>query len=261
MKNKKKIIVIVSILVVIISGSLLYILYNKNPDHKKMKVFNKIEKQILNQEDMLIYLTSNNSKCYLCNTANYIFKYYEEMYQLNIFYVNKSKIRSKEYETIIQYIDERENYLKEPALVLIKDGQQVAVANEISSEKDIQLLLTQYGFANLEMEKNLQIDNAFFQELYQKDEPTLVLFQAYTDLGMETRKEILNLSQKYHFNYYIMTDLMFDEESGYRKIYDVLGEELMAPFFVIIGKNEVIDTYEVSKERDLEKFLKKNKIY
>lgn len=55
-----------------------------------------------------------------------------------------------------------------------------------------------------------------------------------------------------------MTDLMLDENSGYRKIYDVLEKIINVPFLVAIGNNKIIDTYEFSKEGNLEEFLIKN---
>ena len=254
MKKKK----ILMIIIMAVIGCFIFIAFDiKN---NKMKTFEQIRGQLENKDDMLIYITSNNQKCYLCNNTKYILKYYQDIYHLDIIEVNKNSMHTKEYESIIQYIDNREDYIKEPALILIKDGHEVAVANEISMEYDIQNLLSKYEFIPIESEEGVQIDSDQFDKLYQSEELSLILFNSYTEEGLEYRENLFKLSKKYNFNYYIMIYGMASTSSSYRNIIEKYKKNFSPPFLVIIGNNQIIDVLESTDEEKLLEFLKKNTI-
>ena len=122
--KKKKIIIIIACIGVVIFGIIAFFLFQKNGIKANQdKLTNDIIDRIDKKEDLLIFITDNDEKCYLCGSINTTLKFYEEEYNLKFITYNKTQNTEANLKKIKQKLKIEKEVVKEPAVLIVKNGE------------------------------------------------------------------------------------------------------------------------------------------
>ena len=182
--KKKFVFVLIGVIIVALI-SLLIISLTKN-GNKDVSLFRDvIKKKAQNKEDILVYVYYSRSECSYCKDTRRYIDLYESKYQLGMIYYDKNKNSSDDYKEMEEYFNLESNYVTPPAIIMVKDGELVAVVNENHYESELKEFLVNYGFLDkkeLNVERQVrELDD--FYEITSSDKPMFVVFYNYDNSG------------------------------------------------------------------------------
>ena len=257
--NKKKVIIISLLIGVLIIGVISFFSLKKKDITKITKsLTDDIIEQVEQKKDLLIYITDEESKCYLCPNSDEFINFYQEEYKLNFIHYNLSKNTQEEYKKLKNKLNIKDTDIKEPAVIIIQKGKVVSIVNEMINEVTLKEFLANAGLIQLtSADKQLSLDE--FKEKFASNEKSLIAILAYNSNSLKARKVLLNLSKQHHFEYnityYGISDgaLISAELRSKTK-----NDNIDIPYIAVIQNNKIIDSISSNEEKKISSFLKKN---
>lgn len=248
-------------LIVLISSAIIVCLIltiiNKNSSTNQLT--NKVEKK----QDFLILFTEDEKKCgSFCTEALNIADYYEKNYGLEFIIYDVSKEGEKNYKNLSKELyGTNKPSIVYPSCVIVMDGKVKSVSNMSGTEVDFRKNLYSTGYLKNEYEHmDEQIRYEDFEDIYEKDEKSLIVLYTYDDASFDYRSTILELAKNNNFNYYVLDYRFVDGNDIGKDIKDANSGTMKSPSMIIVENEEVIDYNDSTKKEDIEKFLKTNKI-
>lgn len=263
MKKLVKVLIIV-LIGIVLGGIIAFInLNNNNSSSKKdtsYKISNKLLDEIKTKKDMLIYVTNDDKNCPLCDNANNIINFYEKAYGLEFYVFDRSDTSDDDFYNLTNSLYLIDDYVTNPAVILIKNGKSVAVANEMFNENALRSFLIEYNYIDESKFIDDQIEDDEFNSLYPCDNKSLVLFYPTTKEGYNYREKLFELASKYNFSYNSIYYGFGNTLDSVQLVTTSINDGFDFPVLVIIQNNKVV-AYEDSNNSDkLIKFLKDNNI-
>ncbi len=265
MKNKKKISLIMGgILLIIIAFLAIFFLFNHSSPKKKLTKTDKIIEKIDQKQDFLLLITSSDQKaCYLCEDVKTIINFYKSYYKLKFTTFDIEENGNKNLRKIKNKLNIDDKSLKEPAVIMIKNGKLKGIANEILGEQALKELLIKYDFLKEDAAAEKQITNEEFLEKLASPEKSLIVILDYGESSSKFRKQLANYSKKYNFKYDMIYYGVSEGVVISSKIKDNLKEKnpnfkMVVPMVAIIQNNDVTDYISTIDEKKLASFLNKN---
>ena len=258
MKKKNLIIVLVILVSLMILVLSLVGLQKKGQIAKSL--IDEILEKIDNQEDLLIYVTDKHENCYLCTDCNYIIDYYSDSFKLDFITFNKSDNSEDSYSKLLEKYD-LVGSLKEPAVMMIRDGELKGIANEILTENLLKQFLIDFEFIDKQNEnRDYQVGEEKFNKMLSSSEKSIFIVYTYEDSHYDVRKQFLELANKYNFSYGLIYSGVGNGAKVSKIISESLGDEYTLPLVIITQNGEIIDYINSVEEEKLVSFLKKNEI-
>ncbi len=256
--QKKVIIILLIIAIILLLMGSISLLISSN---KGSKLVDEIINKKNNKETELVFVTSSDSSCYLCSDAEDIVDTIAKKYNLSFTNFDKSK-SSSDYKELQKKLAITDKEIKEPAVIIIKDGELKSIANEIYNSGTLRSMLIEQGIITDETKDDKEITMVETMKKFQGTENSLlVLLDSSTD-SVEAREIINNLASKYNFtfglSYFDRTD---DGMSIATFLNQMNGDDLLVvPYFAVISNNKIQEAISTTSSKELEVFLKKNKI-
>ena len=258
-KKYKKIIIIcfVGVCLLLILGVVVSSRNNKKETFDN--TYDIIMEKVANKESFLVYITDDDdSKCNNCKFMNKLIKFYHDEYNLDFIYYNNSKNKSGDLEKLNKKFQFQENYLTMPAVILFKDGNVSAVANEMSGGDILKNFLLRDGFISEEyanIEKEVR-DNDEFKRIMGSADNKLILV---SNGDIKLNRILFESAVKNKFNYYIIYEGKMNYYDQYMALFN-LNKNTSSPSLVVINGNKIVDYINSVNEEKIDKFLKKNNI-
>lgn len=256
--KKEKIIILCTVIILV--GIIIYLVFFHEKDSYKINIsqYNEIKVKLNNKEDLLIYITDKENNCYECVNGDKIINYYKEVYNLDFYTYMISDNTEEDLEKLKDEFDFEENFLMTPTVILIKEGQIVAVANFVLIDDILKNYLIQFGFLDKTTnEKDIPLNLETFDPIYQKDEYSLIVSFNAQDESYDFRKKILELSNEYQFKFYTLFRGIGNTNSIYDNLKESSGIEFETPSLFIVKNNTVIDYLKSEEEPEILSFLRK----
>ena len=220
-------------------------------------------KKIEKKDNFLIFVTDTSPTCIYCKDTTKYINLYKEIYNLDMITYDKNKNDPKNFEKLkkaIQYTENQEkNWAIAPAIIIIKKGLWKTIVNENLYENNLKKYLIENKFIDeKEIDREQQLTDENMDEIQKQTAPTLAYIYDFTDKSYEVRKDLINLSKKYNFNYYLIT-------YGFGPTAKITGtfaqqRKLSIPSLIVLENNKIIDITDKLTKNEIINFLKKNKI-
>lgn len=258
--KKKKIIIIIACIGVVIFGIIAFFLFQKNGIKANQdKLTNDIIDRIDKKEDLLIFITDNDEKCYLCGSINTTLKFYEEEYNLKFITYNKTQNTEANLKKIKQKLKIEKEVVKEPAVLIVKNGESKYIVNEMFNEIILRQFLIEGKLISDETKTDQQLTLDEFKTKLSSPEKSMVVILDYGEESLKARKTLLNLSKKYNFEY---TITYYGVSDGALITLALRNKEkdnqLITPYIAIIQNDEIVDSISGNDEKKILNFLTKN---
>ena len=226
----------------------------------KINTYDIIKNKIDSKSTFLIYITNDDSyQCSNCAAIDKIIDFYNEVYHLKFMEYNTNKNSKGDLIKLDKDFGFQDDYLSAPAVVIIKNGRILAVANEMTSDNILKQYLVDYQFIDsksFEIETDLNTEESF-NSIYHKEENSLIVI-ASQDINF--KKKMYNLAIKNNFNYYTIYSGVMNYYSSYNILSSEIGYYLKTPSFVVVSNGKVVDYMKEEKEEKIQEFLIRNKI-
>lgn len=257
MNKFKKILRIVSIIIICISGIIItsYFLIQ----NKKMKQF---EKYLNSSENTIIYLGSKS--CFYCNMFNPVMNYYKEEKDLDYLYIDLDEISEQNTYKILNElgIEDITNF-GTPYIAIVKEKKVLYSGNSMN-EYEIGKILIEYNFIDsIELPFNY-INYNDYKDLINKKEQELILLGNINFENSLFRFEMFDYIKKNNLkiNYFDLSFKSKEETDDFYNSYNILNNaKFELPLFMIIKGDELIDYVNKDLNKDkLVEILTKNDI-
>ncbi len=254
--KKKNIIIIFLVLLIIFVLSLLLFSNSDKQNVKYEKISNSIKEKIDNKGSFIIYIEDTKNVCTYCEDTIKFIKYLDEIYDLDIYYYDYSKLDEDDYKQVEKYLNVFEGFSIMPTIFLVKDGELKSGIPDLSREKDVISELLKYEFIE-DTKPEMYFDE---ENDVLIDDNELLLIYSFEDSSYKYRKKLYDLARKYSFNYFV-------EITGYVRDFNYISEvrkkyksSFVVPSIAVIADNKIIDYSSSNNEEDIISFLKKNRI-
>lgn len=257
--RKKVIMIILTIAIILLLMGGISLLISSN--NKNGKLVNEIINKKDNKETELVFVTSSDSDCYLCSDAKDIVDTIAKKYNLSFTSFDKSK-SSSDYKELQKKLAITDKEIKEPAVIIIKDGELKSIANEIYNSSILRSMLIEQGIINDETKDDKEITMIETMEKFQGTENSLLVLLDSSTNSVAAREVINNLASKYNFTFSLA---YFDRSDDGMSIATFLnqmnGDDLLVvPYFAVVSNNKIQEAISTTSSKELEVFLKRNKI-
>ena len=255
---KKRILLFIACIFFILLMTLsVFILKEKKLNPKnKIKLSEKIEKEIEKESNLLIFISEDKEGSM---EEQKIINFYEKEYNLKFTIIYKNQYKEKELLELLEKLEIRSDDVMDTSLIIIKNKKAMGIVNDFINENVIRNFFIQYEFIN---EDTSDIDNILtleeFDEKLKSNEKTLLLLYSGDSISHKNRKILLNMSQKYKFQYNIINSSVSFGYTMYETLRNKIGKPITIPALVIIQNNEVIAHTSTFNEKEILQFLKKN---
>ena len=257
--QKKVIMIILTIAIILLLMGEISLLISSN--NKNGKLVDEIIDKKDKKETELVFVTSSDSRCYLCSDAKDIVDTIAKKYNLNFTSFDKSK-SSSDYKELQKKLAITDKEIKEPAVIIIKDGELKSIANEIYNSSILRSMLIEQGIINDETKDDKEITMIETMEKFQGTENSLLVLLDSSTNSVAAREVINNLASKYNFTFSLA---YFDRSDDGMSIATFLnqmnGDDLLVvPYFAVVSNNKIQEAINTTSSKELEAFLKRNKI-
>ena len=260
---KKKYIIYIGVVIVIISSLITLVVLSskgKNNQPHTYKVYTKISDKMDHKESFLVYFRNDDPyKCNTCKKIDNVIDFYEDIYGL------KFMIYDTDYKNEIIKLDLKFNlepgFITNPAVLIVKDGEMKAIANDFYDEIFLKQELVDNGFideksANIETEI---IDDKDFDRIFKEDKKQLIV--VYSNKNLEMRKLLYDIAMNdSYFQYYSIVKGIFANYNSFMTLSNFLQDEMNDTTLVVVKNEKIVDKISSFNRSKVKKFLKKNEI-
>lgn len=252
--------ILLIILILLLLATIIVVVYlqgkQSNNSSNKDNLDKQLEELLDTTPDCLIYLTSDN--CQDCDISNKLINYYEKNYSVNFQHFNLDKISDS---VLDKRISEEKQNIQTPAIIVIKNEQREIIYNNIINEELLKSELIKYGFLDETSGKiDNRIDNDSFKEIYSQEEKQIIFLNSYDGDEYENREKILKLSEKYNFNYSVVSFYNSNSTDIYDEVAKKINIEFDKPLIIITQNNDILDYSTITNQKTIYDFLNKNKM-
>lgn len=256
--RKKVIITILTIAIILLLAGGISLLISSN---KNSKLVDEIIDKKNKKETELVFVTSSDSACYLCSDAKDIVDTIAKKYNLKFISFDKSK-SSSDYKDLQKKLKITDKEIKEPAVIIIKDGELKSIANEIYNSGILRSMLIEQGIITDETKDDKEVTMVETMEKFQGEENSLLVLLDSSTNSVEAREVLNNLASKYNFTFSLAYFDRSDEGMSIATFLNQMnGDDLLVvPYFAVVSNDKIQEAISTTSSTELEAFLKKNKI-
>lgn len=273
-KNNSFLIGIVSVLVIIAVGLLIYIAVNKFNQYREGRQLMKDFETYFQSEDLSV-IVYKHADCEFCKLQEPIMQQIASDYDLDYLEVDYSKLSKKDKEKVLEKLDIEG---RTPTTVVVKDGK--VVATQVGYMEGYRLVnffvdagVLAEGSTYVPEENLTFIDYEQYEKLLDSKEPTTVVFGGATCEYCKYAKPLLsNIAEAYNIPiYYVTLDYIPKEnrqeiakqlkEMGYDESTFKSKGELITPSMLVFENGKIKDHIEGSQSiTTYVEFLKEQKV-
>jgi murein DD-endopeptidase MepM/ murein hydrolase activator NlpD len=200
-------------------------------------------------------------------TIDYVVKKGDSLYSIakkyNLKFISFDKSKSSsDYKDLQKKLKITDKEIKEPAVIIIKDGKLKSIANEIYNSGILRSMLIEQGIITDETKDDKEVTMVETMEKFQGEENSLLVLLDSSTNSVEAREVLNNLASKYNFTFSLAYFDRSDEGMSIATFLNQMnGDDLLVvPYFAVVSNNKIQEAISTTSSTELEAFLKKNKI-
>ena len=242
MDEKKKMIVLLSIVAVIILFIIVGSIFEGNKSNKYLSDFYS---SLNGSENKLVMIGRDN--CSWCQLFKPTLDFMSEKYGFDYVYVNTNELTNSVFNKMLKDINVDSSSFGTPLTVVVRDGSVVDSLNGYTDEVDLLEFLKKYDFVSSDAKLTLKyVDYSGYKKILKSDKTNVVVIGQTSCTYCIKAKPILNsVADEYGItiNYLNITNLTEEESTKFNDSLSYLKDnEWGTPLTLIIKNGEVVDS-------------------
>lgn len=242
MNEKKKIIILLSVVGVIILAIIFGSLYENSKSEKYLKDFYSA---FNGNENKLVMIGRDN--CSWCQLFHPYLDFMNKNYDLDYLYVDTNKLTASSFNKLLDKIGVDKSNFGTPLTVVVNGGSVVDSLNGYVDETKLLDFVKKYNFVSSDVKLPLNyVDYSGYKKILKSEDAKILVIGQTTCTYCIKAKPILSqiaIDHGIKINYLNITELSEEESSKFNSSLDYLSDnDWGTPLTLIIKNGEVIDS-------------------